>query len=531
MKKTAVSILALSLFLSGAPDPFPWKALAKATVTTNGDALIFRSHGGEFGKCVFQMDLNESSPHKYTATFEYLTDGGRPANAGFTFSFNYSSNGANLVNKNAYWRLAPATNGYRKVRFDTEVMKGATRVEVCFQPQGPIQGTFPASFVQIKNMKFGESGPGPEAAAYLAKPLTKSDRPKIWPKGGLRGFNMNDVIAPVNVNSQNPGEYVSDETFQKLVSWKVNLLRLWIHVDRGSIWGGLKRGQTPPPIPESDPMAPYREHLSGLHVALQLAEKYHMQVILTVSDIVGRRIDVMYNEGDGGGFEKELQKIWAYVAREYGKHPNMLGFDLLNEPNGKEEARWKNQTLPSLIKIVRAADTNTFLVVEPSPWALPWGFSNFEPVNDPKVAYSLHHYMPHTYTHQGLYGYSTDEYTNKAYPGTLKKFPSDPPIFWDKAEMEKDLVAAAAFQKKTMAPMFVGEFSVLRWAPGGAKWVEDSIDLFEKYEMDWAFHCYWSWNGWNPTFGPEGEANNDSDGGVMTDRMKVLLKAFQKNKR
>ncbi len=79
--------------------------------------------------------------------------------------------------------------------------------------------------------------------------------------------------------------------------------------------------------------------------------------------------------------------------------------------------------------------------------------------------------------------------------------------------------------------MFVGEFSAARWSPGAAQWVKDSIELFEKYDMDWVYHSYWGWNGWNPTFDPEEPASNDSDGGKMTEVMKVLVEGWAKNKR
>jgi len=522
----------VSILLLAADNPAgPWRSSGNVTLRADGDALFLASSGGEYGKCAQTVDLPEGGPNKWKVSFLARHEPGTRADATFSFSVNFSLAPGSPPARNPYWKIGAATNGPRPARFYFEIPPGARRMELCFQPQGPIGGRFPASAVEVRAFLLSEDALPAETLALLSKPLTRSAKPKAWPTGGLRGFNMDHVVAPMSANSQNPGAFVSDATFQQLAAWNVNVLRLWVSVDEGTPWARTKRGEAPPPIPADDPMAPYREHLRGLTVALHLAEKYGIQIILTVSDIVGRRIDVMYAAGDGGGFEKELTRVWTVLAREFGSHPNLLGFDLLNEPNGKEEARWTKETLPALVKTVRAIDTNTYLVIEPSPWALPWGFESFRPIADAKVAYSLHHYMPHTYTHQGIGGYDKPEYRGKAYPGLLKKFPSDPPMYWGKAQLEETLLAAAAFQKASGAPMFVGEFSAARWAPGAAAWVRDSIELFEKYGMDWVFHCYWGWNGWNPTFDADETPSNDSDGGKLTDRIAVLLEAWAKNRR
>jgi len=375
---------------------------------------------------------------------------------------------------------------------------------------------------------FSAPDQSPESLALILKPLTRSMGDKIWPKAGLRGINVM-TFSPETSNSTDPGLYISEDAFKRMAGWKVNMIRLWVDVDPDTPWK-VKKGEVPPPVPSDDPMLPYKRHLDGIRIALHLAEKYHMWVVITAGDIVGRSSDIMYSKSAGSGFEPELVRLWTFIAHEFGGHPNLIGYDILNEPNSKSELeRWQKKTLPEVCNAIRAIDKNTYLIVEPGPFGLPSGFKTLEPIGDLKVVYSFHHYLPHTYTHQGIGSYKSAEYMGNAYPGVLRGFPTDWPKMWDRRELESSMEAAATFARKNNAIMWVGEFSAIRWAPGAAQWTRDSIDIFEKNGWSWCYHSYRGWNGWNPTFEAGDSVANDPDGGKITDRLTVLTEAWKKN--
>lgn len=530
--RTIICFFSAALLLCSADNlikPDEWKTIPELIVELKDGAMTIRTESEAYGEYRQLLTVSPAFPKKVRISYRYWTRADMPANASFAFSWSFfDGDGAALAQNSSYNRLPAAVNGKRML-FSTAVPAGAAKMLVKFQPQGPKDGKFIPSFATISDFAVADDGPSKEALMLIAKPLTRSDRVKRWPDAPLRGLGIISV-APVGGNMQNPGEFISEETFKKFSRWGVNSVRAEVRYDTGGIWD-VKRGEKIPPIPMDDPMAPYKNKIDALRVVLHLAEKYGMSVIIQCEP-VGRRIDVMYQEGDSGGWEKEHIKLWKYIAREFGQHPNVIGYDLLNEPNGKEEmGRWRNNTLPELCKAVRALDTNTYLVIEPGPWGLPWGFENFEPVDDPKVVYSFHHYMPHSYTHQGLYNYKGTNFENKPYPGMLSRFGDTPDIPWDKNELEKSIQAAVDYKKAHNVPIYVGEFSVLRWAPGGAQWLKDSIDLFEKHGMSWSFHGYGSWNGWNPTYDAADEQNSDTDGGKTTDRLQVLIDGWKKNTR
>jgi hypothetical protein len=301
-----------------------------------------------------------------------------------------------------------------------------------------------------------------------------------------------------------------------------------IRIDEGSAWD-VPKGEPLPPIPADNPMAPYRHHLEGLKVALKLSEKYNIYIIPSGDNVVGRNIDIFYNEGDGEGYNQTLKQLWQYISTNFGKHPKLLAYDLLNEPSRPgEKQHYLSKVLPELISIIRAIDTNTYIIVEPPPFSLPdQGFSSLQPINDPKAVYSFHWYYPHTYTHQGLADYPE---LTEAYPGQFKVFPDSTYESWDINRMRQYVSAVRNFQLNNNAIIWVGEFSAIRWAKGAAKWIQDSIDVFEGYGWSWAYHAYRGWNGWNPTFDADEPTSNEDDGGKITDRLNTLINGWSNNR-
>jgi len=268
-------------------------------------------------------------------------------------------------------------------------------------------------------------------------------------------------------------------------------------------------------------MAPYRHHLEGLRVALKLAEKYHIYIIPSGDSVVGR-------DGESLAYYQSLSQLWQYIAGNFGRHPYLLAYDLLNEPHGSGETNYYFETaLPELVRAIRALDTNSYIVVEPAPFALPdQGFAALSPIADPKVVYSFHWYYPHPYTHQGLGDYPR---LSEAYPGTFAVFPGSPAQSWDRERMSNYMAEVRRFQLEHNAIIWVGEFSAIRWAQGAAGWLADSIAVFESYSWSWAYHAYRGWNGWNPTFSATDPVSNEDDGGQTTDRLEALLEGWSRN--
>ena len=252
---------------------------------------------------------------------------------------------------------------------------------------------------------------------------------------------------------------------------------------------------------------------------------------------MGRNRLNLWKDGQTGentaAFVENLATFWRYVASRYKDNPTVLGYDLLGEPHTKSVVRiWRKTIAPRLVREIRGVDSKTWIIFQPGPWGMPNGYRTLQPLQDPRrgeprIAYGFHMYAPHNYTHQGI----GKRPRGLVYPGMLKMFDGSPLKYWDRKALESYMKPALDFKKRHGVPMYVGEFSGVRWAPGRGKWVGDVISIFEKYDVDWAFHSYTGWNGWNPTFPPDAKGSNEPDGGYESEQLKVLKEYWALNTR
>lgn len=336
---------------------------------------------------------------------------------------------------------------------------------------------------------------------------------KKWSSAPLRGIN-------IDTGSLNNND------FDVIKSWGVNLIRVSIGENKSTIETARLTETL------NDSLSQYSESLSKVDEIVRLAGINRIFVILTASDIIGRSNDVTYSKFDNSSFYYNVIPLWIHLSKKFRNNPWVLAYDILNEPNGGDAFIWTDEISKIVISEIRKNDKETYIIYEPAPWALPdQGFANLQPIQADKIVYSFHFYYPHTYTHQGIKRYTSNEYLNKEYPGELKLFPNSPLIMWNKNELEKSMKNVIDFQAKFNVNILVGEFGAVRWARGVDLWLLDSISIFEKYGWSWLFHSYGDrWNGWNPTFDPLEEQSSKVNGAKKTKSLDVLISSFSKNK-
>ncbi len=256
---------------------------------------------------------------------------------------------------------------------------------------------------------------------------------------------------------------------------------------------------------------------------LALCGKYGIKVLIDLhSGPAAKQGELMSNQlAWTHESQNALVKVWEKLAARYKDNPTVWGYDILNEPREDNyifqpggPLDW-NRLAVRVAKAIRKIDPKTPIIVEPAQWGSPAGLSVLTPIPVNNIIYSVHFYGPMRYTHQGIHGRES----GFDYPGIIDNEK------WDKNKIRKQLQPVVEFQDRYKVPIYIGEFSVVRWAPGAAQWLEDVISIFEENGWDWTYHAFREYDGWSV----EHSAIKEEAIVPTTDRKEILLKYMQRN--
>ena len=250
-----------------------------------------------------------------------------------------------------------------------------------------------------------------------------------------------------------------------------------------------------------------------------MGRRFGFKVILALVPLPLGEAAVHWNRPE---LEASLVDIWARLAARFKGDTVIAGYDLINEPVVTEDRNgnpWRDLAV-KIIQAIRAQDADSIVIFEPSPWGLPKGFEQLTPLPFSGVVYSFHFYEPHALTHQGLY----EHRAAFSYPSEVAS----------KASLWKAVEPVRAFARKYSVPIFVGEFSVVRWAPDGsaARYLGDAIELFETEGWGWAYHAFREYEGWDAELDPSlpRGARGTRSGNATAIRL-LVERGFSKNRR
>jgi hypothetical protein len=239
------------------------------------------------------------------------------------------------------------------------------------------------------------------------------------------------------------------------------------------------------------------------------------------------------NEGDLAA----LIHGWHQIVKICAGRDQEIWYDLMNEPLDravlpsfpKQWPEWAQK----MVDAIRLLDPVHPIVIEPGPGSLPWGFGKFPRLKGEHLIYSLHSYQPQSYTHQGIANIANTD-LSQAYLRTQREWPGQfgdsGGGYWDKNRLKQELQPVFDFQKQNPdIRIFVGEFSVARWAPKAPQYLRDSIEIFEEHGWDWTYHAFRGSPVWGLDYTDDfGDTAKPAKG--VTDRGAVILEYLQKNK-
>jgi len=260
--------------------------------------------------------------------------------------------------------------------------------------------------------------------------------------------------------------------------------------------------------------------------------------------------------------QEGLKDTWKVITeRLKGNHDCIYAYDLMNEPaigNFTAEGlkNWYELSA-ELVQIIRAEDPTTQIIVK-TPYASPNTryLNNIPDFDGQNVILGVHLYPHGLYAHQGIYD--------------IPLGITPPP----NRRIVRQLAAIARFMHQqnqrmnrgeisALPKLNVGEFAVVRWAPGAADYLHRHIALIEndinrrpffgkprrqltreRWRVvrrirrslqrhvrfaSWTFHAYGEATLWDPRFSDDINDNTMLEEPALTTRGEVLKKYFDRN--
>lgn len=368
------------------------------------------------------------------------------------------------------------------------------------------------------------SCPAANPSACPTPPPTTSPKPScpavsdikskwdLWTAGTcLRGANVWQKRVTCK-HGMGPGPvgppYDEEKDFPRLAAWGANYVNI----------------SHPGPLAEQ-PSYPFDEGVyQNLERLITLAERANLFVV--VSFRTGPlRNEAVFDDSEGPALkdvwecadarEKAWVRMWEEAADRLRKHKNVVGYDLMVEPDTENHSVW-NAMAKRIAEAVRRVDPDTPIIIGGANWSHVSSLGGLALVDVSNTLYAAHQYAPSDYTHQE----KKDEGYKK---GDLKKLAAKLNEVY--LEIERFRNQAGAGRPKPV--LTVNEFGVFRHAPNADCFMRYQFELLERAGLN---HALWLWETSSPLItydqfnfrrGTDPKNKVDCETGALVDAIKA----------
>lgn len=200
---------------------------------------------------------------------------------------------------------------------------------------------------------------------------------------------------------------------------------------------------------------------------------------------------------DKNSLDEVVAVAETFATKFHDRQDELVAYQFVSEPlvishEGRPSSpvQWP-QLLNRILTTVRDIDTQHWIIVNPGPGGEAQGYADFTPpLSFPRLVFCAHVYVPYLFTLQGTRNFPV----GGSYPGMfgLK--------YWNKNSLRGALKPLRIFQNKYHVPVYIGEFSAVRWAEGGERYIIDLASLYNEYGWGWSYFSATGWHGFNPDY-------------------------------
>ena len=249
------------------------------------------------------------------------------------------------------------------------------------------------------------------------------------------------------------------------------------------------------------------EYLGYLDGALQMILTRGLAVIIDIHP----ESDFKQKLATDDSFVEQFADYWRALARHYAStNPELVSFEILNEPEFKDRFRWQGVQAKLALAIREGAPQHT-IIAAGAYWSSESELLFFDPLRDPNIIYNFHFYEPHVFTHQGA-TWSTNYVhylKDLPYPSTAENVQAAAELVpdavnrlqaihygldrWNAARVDGEIGQVAAWANRWNVPVTCNEFGVYRKAASPrdrAAWISDVRTTLEKYGIGWTMWDY-----------------------------------------
>jgi len=249
------------------------------------------------------------------------------------------------------------------------------------------------------------------------------------------------------------------------------------------------------------------EYLGYLDAAVKMILDHKLAVVIDIHP----EEDFKEKLATDDSFVEQFADFWRALAQHYSSHdPEMVFFEILNEPEVRDRYRWSGMQ-SKLVEAIREGAPKHTIIAAGARWSDDDDLVFLEPLRDTNIIYNFHFYEPHVFTHQGAtwgvnFWHDVQGLAYPSSPESAEKAAASVPDpvnrlavlrygaeHWDAARMDLEMSQAAEWAKRWNVPLICNEFGVFRPHSNPqdrAAWIHDVRSALEKYGIGWAMWDY-----------------------------------------